>query len=185
MALTEYSEPWNVEAVFEEVWCPCCGCEDFAVMTGGGLWCDRCNLKATVRYPGGDPGYIVEFHATDTLWHDSAEQSIPGSLIAKLLGQRDPSLDYWGTPTRDGDLINAWSPVTRDHAYDGELDARPVRATMELATNPAGQWGGHIGARCDRCENTTYSGVRRHPDDWRTIAVVECTHCAKLFDAEY
>lgn len=59
----------------------------------------------------------------------------------------------------------------------------PVRATIQLATNPTGQWGGHVGARCDRCKHTTYSGVRRVPDGRETIWIVKCTYCAKLFDA--
>lgn len=151
-------------------------------MAGGGLWCDRCNLQATVRYPAGDPGYIVEFHAENTLWHDSAEQSIPGSVLAKLLGQRDPHLEYWGTPTRGGTLIEVWSPVTRDRAYGDNPDARPVRNTIQLESVAAGQWEDYHGPRCERCENTSYTGVRRNPEDRETITVVECTHCAKLFD---
>lgn len=187
MAIVQPDRTWRVHPVFEEVWCPCCGSEDFTLLAGSGLWCERCNTHATVREPGGDLGYIVDFESDGSIWTRDAEQTIRGSMFVKLLGSKEPEIYYWSEPTYmedgRGHRVDDWSPVTRDSEHDAP-DERPIRETVALGTVEAGHYvDGYHGRSCDRCGETSYTGVSRSRDDWDRIEVVRCDGCGKLFDA--
>lgn len=113
MALSNYDDNWNVEALFDGViWCPCCGSEDFTLIPGMGFWCDECNTQARLRFPGGDDGFLVDFDSS-AMWGGEGHERIPGDYVmAKVLGTKTPELYYWGTPRVDGEDVE-WSPVDR------------------------------------------------------------------------
>ena len=113
MVLNEFADNWNVEALFDGVvWCPCCGHEDFTLIPGMGFWCDECNTQATLRFPGGDDGFLVDFNS-ESMWLGDDHQAIPGDkVMAKVLGTKSPELYYWGEPRIDGKAAE-WSPVEK------------------------------------------------------------------------
>jgi hypothetical protein len=113
MVLNQYEHDWNVEALFDGViWCPCCGCPDFTLVPGMGFWCDDCNTQATLRFPGGDDGFIIDFDDS-ARWLGDNEPLPGGAVHAKVLGTRSPELYWWGTPNVDGERQDGWEPAPK------------------------------------------------------------------------
>lgn len=51
---------------FDHIDCPVCGAKDFTeVVYGGGITCDRCGAKFSLRSTGGDAGCVVDCHLYD------------------------------------------------------------------------------------------------------------------------
>lgn len=115
MPIKEYPHTWNVDALFDEIRCPCCGGDVWIEQRGNGFWCDNCNAQVTkIREPVGDQGYVVEFDDS-CVWTSHSKKTFPENAVvsAKYLGVNNPEL-YWFS-VRDADTGDnmEWNPVER------------------------------------------------------------------------
>lgn len=100
MAVAPFSNHWDPDACLEVVPCPGCGWDEWLFMRGNGYWCANCNTRCTARESQSDTAYVLTFDLSAT-WRDDADGAPPEAythVSAKLLGMRNPGLEWLGTP---------------------------------------------------------------------------------------
>jgi hypothetical protein len=189
MTLSIKEDGWNIEAVFDQIWCFACGGTDFTLIPGMGVWCDDCNCSASVRYPNGDSGYIVEFTDDGTVWPDQAVQRLPNPVLAKFLGQSDPHLEYIGEPhPMPTAPRKVWEPAaapttalggSRDWTTGPSATSSDTRPTLR-ATHDGRTLTGN--ADCSRCGSTEITLESRGEEftHGRDESLVSCETCGLI-----
>ncbi len=125
------SAAFHSEALFEFLWCPVCGHEEFSYTPFGGVFCKHCNTQVELQKSRETRGYeeaVLACFDTDTTWNlhvdEKLRRDLPdGSARVKIFGAPGAYEVDWWSPKSSAE----WEPVKRGEFDDVEDTVRRDR----------------------------------------------------------